>query len=225
MDWQAKQDRFMHFLQMHRAQSAEYRVDLQEEKILWVDERGQALVVADCKALLSFALSNRSILMAWANQSLTSGAIDPVEGYESYYIDCEPEDAWELAMELGDAVKAEALYRAPSPQSWVMLGLWNLRAGSGERFDAGSPAGHVLTVLEQLARHPREEELPVLLDNYSEQFLHLAEHTHHDTIFAAPLRDTARELRNLLVLTEQGKVPELRERLGQAAAPWEGLVS
>ncbi len=125
ISWQDKQEQLKHFLAEHQAEEAPYRVDLGEGKIFWVNEMGLSLAVADCKVLLSYALSNRSILMAWANASLAPDTgIEALDGFESIYHDCDPEHVWQLAMAAADEVGAEALYRAPSPQSWVMLGLW-----------------------------------------------------------------------------------------------------
>lgn len=222
--WQRKQDRLQTFLARQGAESAPYRVDLGERKIFWVDERGLSLVVADCKVLLSYALSNNSVMMSWANLSLPPGSgIEEIEGFESYYRDCQPEDVWSLATELGDAVGAEALYRAPSPQSWVLLGLWNLRQGGAEQFYSGSPKVHVLTVLRRLSEHPSPDELPVLLENYGESFLQMAGHPHRGTDFESELKDTARAMRNLLPLAFAGDLPRLQAELQRLASHWDTL--
>ena len=223
-DWQQKQDRLRAFLQSHGAEEAPYRVDLGERKIFWVDPLGLSLVVADCKVLLSYALSNRSVMMAWANSSLAPDCgINEVEGFDAYYADCEPEDVWSLATDAGSAVGAEALYRAPSPQSWVMLGLWNMRRGGPEQFYSGSPKNHVLTVLGRLIDHPYPDELAVLLDNYSESFLQMAGHPHKSTDFERELQDTARSMRNLLALANDEGLPGLRTELERLTAHWETL--
>lgn len=223
-DWQHKQDRLRAFLADHGAEEAPYRVDLGERKIYWVDPLGLSLVVADCKVLLSYALSNRSVMMAWANTSLAPECVIPeIEGFDAYFPDCEPEDVWSLATDAGSAVGAEALYRAPSPQSWVMLGLWNVRSGGAEQFYSGSPKNHVLTVLGRLIDHPYPDELAVLLDNYSESFLQMAGHPHKGTEFERELQDTARSMRNLLGLTDEGGLDSLRASLGQLVRHWETL--
>ena len=223
-DWEQKQDRLRTFLAKHGAEDAPYRVDLGEKKIFWVDSLGLSLAVADCKVLLSYALSNRSVMMAWANSSLAVNCgVEEIEGFESYYPDCSHEDVWSLATDAGTAVGAEALYRAPSPQSWVMLALWNLRAGGAEQFYSGSPRNHVLTVLSRLVDHPHPEELAVLLDNYSESFLQMAGHPHKSTDFERELQDTARSMRNLLGQANDEGLPALRQELERLAAHWETL--
>lgn len=223
-DWEQKQDRLRAFLAKHGAEDAPYRVDLGEKKIFWVDSLGLSLAVADCRVLLSYALSNRSVMMAWANSSLAPNCgISELEGFDGYYPDCEPEDVWALATDAGSAVGAEALYRAPSPQSWVMLGLWNLRAGGAEQFYSGSPRNHVLMVLNRLIDHPHTEELAVLIDNYSESFLQMAGHPHKSTNFEKELQDTARSMRNLLAMANEEKLPNLRQELGRLSAHWETL--
>lgn len=223
-EWAYKQEQLRTFLEKHGAAEAPYRVDLGERKIFWVDQHGLSLVVADCKVLLSYALSNRSVMMAWANSSLTPDCgISELEGFHPYYSSCEPEDVWSLATGVGSAIEAEALYRAPSPQSWVMLGLWNLRPGGPEQFYSGSPKSHILTVLKRLLEHPHPSELAVLLDNYSESFLQMAAHPHKGTDFETELQSTAREMRNLLALANTEKLPQLRAQLSQLIAHWESL--
>lgn len=223
-EWNQKQERLRSFLEEHGAADAPYRVDLSEQKIFWVDPLGLSLAVADCKVLLSYALSNKSVMMAWANSSLAPGCgISEVEGFEEYYPDCEHEDVWSLATDAATAVGSEAIYRAPSPQSWVMLGLWNLRSGGSEQFYSGSPKGHVLTVLGRLMDHPYPEELAVLLDNYSESFLQMAGHPHKSTDFEKELQDTARTMRNLLGASTEEGMPKLRAELEAMIAHWESL--
>ncbi len=223
-NWRHKQDRLQAFLDTHGAGTAPYRVDLAEQKLYWVDTFGLSLVVADCKVLLSYAHSNRSVMMAWANSSLAPGsAIDRLEGFHDFYSDFTPEDVWLLASDCGSLVEAEALYRAPSPQSWVMLGLWNLRPGGPEQFHSASPKLHVQTVLKRLISHPYLAELTVLLDNYAESFLQLAGHTHKTTEFEAPLKDTARAMRNFLSLANEEQLESLRDGLKQLEATWDAL--
>ena len=72
-EWEKKQADFLRFLQEHKADQAPYRVDLEKRKIYWVDQYELSLVVADCRVLLSYALSNNSIMMGWANRSLADG--------------------------------------------------------------------------------------------------------------------------------------------------------
>lgn len=224
-DWQIKQDRLRDFLTKYGAADAAYRVDLSERKIFWVDALGLSLVVADCKVLLSYALSNRSVMMAWANTSLAPDCgVDETEGFDSYYGDCDPEDVWEITTEIGSVVGAEALYRAPSPQSWVMLALWNLRQGGAEQFYSGSPSNHVITVLQRLIEHPNHSELAVLLDNYAESFLQMAGHPHKGSEFEAVLKDAARRMRNSLRFANQDGIENLREELRGLVADWENLA-
>ncbi|HIB64744.1 MAG TPA: hypothetical protein EYO33_06455 [Phycisphaerales bacterium] len=192
-------------MEQQKAETAPYRVDLEKRKIYWVDDQGASLAVADCKVLLSYALSNSSVMMAWMNRSLAPGcAIDVVPGMDDIYPDCEPDDVWNLAVRAAEYVQAEAIYRTPSPQAWVMLGLWNPRPGGGEeQFSSGSPKGHVLQVVESLLSYPDFRERQVLIDNYAESFLQMASHPYRETEFATKLQDTARRLRNLLVHDEQ----------------------
>lgn len=196
-------------------------MDLLTKKIFWVNEAGLSLVVADCRVLLSYALSNNSVLMAWANESLDPEVgVEPVDGLEALYTDCDPHDVWALSTKVGEAVGAEALYKAPSPQSWVMLGLWNLRPGGAEQFHSGSPREYVLTVLEKLRAHIEFDDLALLMDNYAESFLQLADHPHKSGPFETPLRDTARGMRNLLVHANPGQKDKLQSGLSKLRNLW-----
>jgi hypothetical protein len=222
--WQRKQEALRLYLADHGAEEAPYRVDLGEQKIFWIDGMGLSLVVADCKVLLSYALSNRSVMMAWANSSLAPECgISEIEGVPPYYTDCEPEDVWELAVSAASAVDAEAIYRSPSPQSWVMLGLWNLRPGGAEQFYSGSPKEHVIMVLRRLTEHPSSQEWAVLLDNYAESFLQMAGHPHKGTEYEPQLRDTARDMRNLLGLAAAEERELLQAELAKLIARWEAV--
>ena len=209
-EWGRKQDDFLRFLQEHHADKAPYRVDLEKRKIYWVNESGLSLVVADCRVLLSFALSNKSVMMGWANTSLNPGSsVEPVDGMADIHPDCEEGDVWSLAVEAASAAGAEAIYRTPSPQSWVLLALWNLRSGGSEQFTSGSPREHILQVIDSLLYHLDIEEREVLLDNYAESFLQMASHPYKGTEHAKPLQDVARKFRNLLachVSEDQEKV-------------------
>lgn len=221
-DWADKQDRLKAFLAAHGASEAPYRVDLEKGKVFWVDAQGLSLVVADCKVLLSYALTNRSILMAWANGSLAPGSSIPRQaGFPDSDGPCTPETVWDWTLRLAEQLGAEAVYRAPSPQNWVMLGLWRLRAGGAEQFFSGSPARHVVHVLELLGRHPSGPELAELLNNYAQSFLQLADHPHKHTAYEAPLRDTARVMRNALGWTSADKSSELQAELERLAAEWQ----
>ena len=144
-------------------------------------------------------------MMAWANRSLAQGcAVGEVPEMEDIYPDCSPEDVWDLAVRAAENCGADVIYRTPSPQAWVMLGLWNLRPGSGEeQFSSGSPKGHILQVVESLLSYPDFRERQVLIDNYAESFLQMASHPYRETEYATKLQDTARRLRNLLVHDEQ----------------------
>lgn len=217
-NWEEKQSRFLQFLEEHGAGEAPYRVDLEKRKIYWVDEQELSLVVADCLILLSYALSNHSVMMGWANLSLEEGcAVEEVPGVHEIYTDCTPDEVWALSTYVADQVGAEAIYRTPSPQSWVMLALWNLRPGGAEQFTSGSPRGHVLQVIQSLLIHPDFGERQVLMDNYAESFLQMASHPYKQTEYNKALKDTARHFRNLLVLRKE---EEQNKGLGEILAAW-----
>ena len=212
-EWEEKQANLLRFLQEHGAEQAPYRVDLEKRKIYWVDGHDLSLVVADCRVLLSYALSNNSVMMGWANHSLAKGcAVEKVPDIDDIYVDCDPDEVWALSTYIAGHAGAEAIYRTPSPQSWVMLGLWNLRPGGAEQFTSGSPKEHVLQVISSLLHHPDFDEKQVLLDNYAESFLQMASHPYKQSRFNSILKDTARQFRNLLIHSEEESQNEgLRE--------------
>lgn len=203
-NWYKKQSEFSQFLIDHGAEKASYRVDLEKCLVYWVDDQELSLAVADCKVILSYALSNRSVMMGWANYSLPEGSgIDEIEGFQDIYTDCEEKNVWALTTAAAEEVDAEAIYRTPSPQWWVMLALWNIRPGGAEQFISGSPRDHVLRIVENLIRHPDLDERQILIDNYAESFIQMANHPYRATPFEPALKDTARDFRNLLALQKK----------------------
>ncbi len=224
--WTERQDRLQKFLSSHQAGEASYRLDLRTCTLYWVDQQGATLAAADCRVLCTYALSNRSVLMSWCNTSLPGNSnIEAIEGYPEYFQDQGPEEVWELACSLASAVEAEAVYRAMSPQSWIMLGLWRLRRGEDEAFVAGSPVAFVMKVLNLLSKHPNLPEQKVLLDNYAEALLQMACFSHAGGDFEEPLRTTSRELRNLLPLLENGPKESFGTQLQELAKSWKNRES
>jgi hypothetical protein len=152
--WQARQDRLAARLRELGAAGGEYRIDLDTGRFWWLGSDGAPLVEADCRALASFALSNGSVMMAWAISSLDGAAVvDAVEGMPDYVEDAGPGEAWELALTAADACGCDFVYRAPSPQNWLFLALWDVRPADAATSvtPPGTPEGHVDSVLDALA--------------------------------------------------------------------------
>ncbi len=216
--WQGKQDQLQDFLREHGAGEAEYRVDLTRNLFFWVDDEGESLVVADAKVILSYALSNRSVLMGWANRHLDDACcLEPLPEFEDDYEDCQPEEVWGLAMTAAEVAGCDFIYRAPSPQNWVMLGLWNVRTG-GERFEEGSPTGYVRTLLTTLLAEAENEGLSILLDNYGETLLQQASHAYKDSAYRSALQQLGNSFRDLSGRRREPKID--RARLQELLDQW-----
>lgn len=199
--WQRRQQGLAAILEEFDATRWEFRVDLAIPRFFWIrPEDGQPGLVADTKVLCSYALSSDSIMMGWANRSLSPDAtISPQPGFQDYLEDCEEKDAWEVAAALADSVGAEFLYRAPSPQVMVFLGLWNVRAaGLMDHFQPRDPSGYVNDLLTALVEETEgsrpTEELERLLRNQGKTLQHSAKFVHRDGPFAEPLIKTGEEL-------------------------------
>ncbi len=190
--WATRQELLQTMLRAHGALGHDWRVDLAVGRFWWqAPGTAKPVVVASTRVLCSYALSNKSVLMGWANKSLPSSATVPrIAGIDDGYRDQEGVDAWRHAMRIADATSAHFLYRAPSAQSWVFLGLWDVRTAAANEapFAAGSPWPHVRAVITELARMVAEapDEARTLARNYGQTFIedHLREGTSH----AAPLR-------------------------------------
>jgi hypothetical protein len=110
-------------------------------------------VVAETRSLLSYALSNRSLLMAWANTSLpAAAAVAEQDGVPDRLTQVEEGEAWRWAMRVAERAGAHFLYRVPTPQMWIFLGLWDVRPArpGDEPFSARAPWPWVRGVLEAL---------------------------------------------------------------------------
>ena len=173
--WSARQELLASLLRGHDAEKCDWRVDLGKGLFWWQRADGTPVVVASTRGICSFALSNRSFLMAWANQSIPKGAAIPeIDGMPPAG-NTDEAGAWAVAMEAGLRSGAHFLYRAPTPQMWIFLGLWDVRtAGPGDTpFEAGSPwphAQHVVSTLREGIGTRPDPELRVLLRNYGQTF-------------------------------------------------------
>lgn len=155
-------------LRAHGAEGVDYRVDLRSEKFWWQGSDGVPLVQARTRVICSYALSNQSVLMGWANKSLPAQAcIAPVQGMSDSYSELSERGAWQVAAQAALGAGAHFLYRAPNPQMWIFLGLWDVKtAESGAQTAPRSPRQHVLAVLQQLSGVEVAGHRRVLMRNY-----------------------------------------------------------
>lgn len=173
--WQARQDQLQALLERQGAAHHDWRADLLQGRFWWQHpETGVPEVVASAKVLCSYALSNRSLLAGWANGSLPPGAaIEPVPGVPDHVAEADEGEAWTYALRLADGAKAHHVYRAPNPQSWVFLGLWDVRPASpgDEPFAARPPWEFVRDVLQELLQGGDPREQATLMRNYARTFI------------------------------------------------------
>jgi nucleotide-binding universal stress UspA family protein len=209
--WNERQDRLQALLAAHGAAGLDFRADLGKGRFWWQDADGAPVVVASVRLLLSYALSDQSVLMGWANRSVPSHATVPMVGDMAERVpDCSEADAWMWARRVADAVGAHFIYRAPSPQSWVFLGLWDVRrAGEGdEPFVAASPWPHVVDVLENLVEAVAEgRDVRVLAHGYGRTFIE--SHVHRGT----PAGERLRSIGERLAALANDESPELGPKL------------
>jgi len=187
--WTQRQARLQTLLESHGAAGLDFRVDLGKGQFWWQDGAAQPVVVASTRVLSSYALSDRSVLMGWANRSLPPDATVPaVTGIPERIDDCDETDAWTWAMRVAEAVGCHFVYRAPNSQMWVFLGLWDVRAAApgDEPFDPGSPWPYVALVLESLVAGVDEgRDVRTLARNYGRTFTD--DHLRKGTTLEAPL--------------------------------------
>ncbi|MBI3929052.1 MAG: hypothetical protein HY319_26145 [Armatimonadetes bacterium] len=234
--WQRRQTNLGIRLEEMGAAHCDFRVDLGVRKFFWVDAQGVALAAADTRVLCSYALSDRSVLMAWANPHLDSeAAIEAVPGMRDRVDGCDEADAWQLAVQAADAAGADYVYRAPGPQTMVFLGLWNLRMALAESFEAGSPAPFVLKILismEKLVVDPIAvpERLGALLANYGETLNQQAAHLYLGSPYFGPLKRVGNTMIGLgkplldVGRMDDGRRDEVLAQLIELRELWEALA-
>lgn len=196
--WNERQAALGALLRAHGAEQHEFRVDLGQGRFWWQDASGVPSVVAETKVIGSWALSNGSVLAGWANRSLPPGAATaPVPGVPEHGAIDDELEVWDWALAIAEGVQADFVYRAPSPQNWIFLGLWNVRAATpGEsRFEPGSPWRHVRAVLTELSAPRDDRERRTLMRNYGQSFVE--EPATRGTRWEQPLRVIGEELISL----------------------------
>ncbi|MFZ5479622.1 MAG: DUF6882 domain-containing protein [Myxococcota bacterium] len=214
--WHARQEELAARLRAWGAGGHEYRVDLETGRFWWLDANGLPSAEAECKAIASYALSNNSVLMAWEVDSLRgAAAIEPVEGIPHYLEDAAPGDAWALTLLAADACGCDYVYRAPGAQTWLFLGLWNVRrvAGDAPVSVSGTPQEHVRDVLVTLIGALVEEpdRWRVLARNYGTDIVESSRYTWRGTASAETLRAVGTAL--IALSTTPCDVTEARKEL------------
>ena len=224
--WQARQDDLAARLAEWGASGHEYRVDLANGRFWWQDEDGRVTVEADCKGILSYALSNRSVMMAWAVKSLQGGAvIGPIEGMSEYHPNCDEGTAWDLALKAADGCGCDYVYRAPSAQDWFFLALWNVRLAAGNPAPEphGTPAEHVHRVIDGLIAKATSggapEELATLLRNYGQDIVESSRRTWRGSPWEAELRAVGTALQAAATLPQESRIAVLRRAKAMAVFP------
>jgi len=207
-------------LRAHQADGADFRVDLQAGKFWWENKAGIPLVQARTRVLCSYALSNQSVLMGWANQSLPANArIEPVDGMLKAYEEQSEEDAWGLAAEAAVGVGAEYIYRAPNPQMWVFLALWDAAPATTDAATAPqAPRRHVLALLDHMGAMEPSEERSTLMRNYGQSLSESAVDFHAGQPWAELVGEIGRRLATLATADDAAADDGLAELRVLAAA-------
>lgn len=194
--WPARAALLRQLLEAHDAADCDYRADLGRARFWWQSKRdGRPLVVAEARVLCSYALSNRTLLAAWANAQLPAvAAVAAVHDVVDVVDDADEADAWAYACAIADGCGAEFVYRAPNPQTWVFLGLWNVRAAADDddAFVAAAPWPHARAVVGALLRVVDPAHRRTLARNYGRSFEENA--LVAGTAWEAPLRAAGRQL-------------------------------
>jgi len=171
--WAARQQQLVKRLRALGAEQHDYRADLADNRFWWQDEHERPSVVASTRVLGSWALSNHSLLAAWKNRSLPANAcVELVPGVPAEGHTHDEQEVWTWAWRIADGCGAEFVYRVVTPQSWIFLGLWDLRAATAtdETTPPTPPWPNVRMVLEELS-HRDDDEGRVLARNYGRGFM------------------------------------------------------
>jgi hypothetical protein len=218
--WNERGRRLQSLLEAYGAAGLDFRVDLGKGRLWWQHDDGTPVVVSSARLLLSYALSNRSVLMGWANRSLPPDASVPVvAGAPERIPECSEADAWTWARRVAEGSGAHFIYRAPNPQSWVFLGLWDVRKAAQNEapFVAVSPWGRVVSVLEGLAEALAEgRDVRVLAHGYGRTFIE--DHPRHGTAEGERLRITGERLATLAKGESSDIRPDLDALLDETRA-------
>jgi hypothetical protein len=197
--WMDRQQRLQALVTELGGAGLDFRADLALGRFWWQSHDGRPVIVASTRLLLSYARSDSSALCGWANRSIPPSATVPaVDGIPPRVADCTEADAWQIAMRIADAVGAHFLYRAPTPQSSVFLGLWDVRvAHEGDApFVGGSPWPHVRRVLAAVASALDEGlDVDALARGYGRTFAE--DHLRRGTSLEAPLRAIGERLESV----------------------------
>jgi hypothetical protein len=178
------------------AEARSFRCDLAKGRFWWTKEDGTPVVVAATRLISTYALSNRSVLMGWANASVPEhAAVRRLAGVPDRIPDCSEADAFMWATLVADTSGADFMYRAPNPQIWTFLALWDVReAGDGdEPFVPVAPWAHVVGVLDGLVQAlDGGRDVRDLARGYGGTFAQ--NQLHRDTAHGQPLRSIGERL-------------------------------
>ena len=100
-----------------------FYAQLPEGRIAWVDENGQTVAQARCKAILSYATANQSVMWAWGLEHFAQAGVPTIAPDElvPVYMENVPQrNAEHLAMRAAEDDGAEFYYAAPSGEGSVL---------------------------------------------------------------------------------------------------------
>ncbi len=95
----------------------DFAADLPEGRLHWTDAQGRRVASARCRAILSWAAANHSLMWAEGIESFRKAGVPCLpgpEGEPAYVEDIDQDQAQELAAQTAQLVGAQFLYAAPT---------------------------------------------------------------------------------------------------------------
>ncbi len=163
--------------------SVSYQAALPEGRIWWTNEAGQQIAHGQCKAVLSWADSNQSIMWAQAIQGFEQAGVPCLPAPEPAYVqDVSRSEAWAIASAATMQAGADFLYASPAGSGVLFLAVFSFQEGDAAQVeDLGSKraegartfAAGMLSRLagfiedtERLTEPGRQAEFVTLLANF-----------------------------------------------------------
>jgi len=201
--WARRGEALLRELAAHGAAEHEYRVDLKDGRVVWLDPCGRVSAEARAKAICSYTPAISAMTMAWADPLLRAASVRPVERMPAELDDLDEEEAWRVAIAAADRSGVEWLYRVAAPNTWYFLGLSGLSfQPMSASFTPGSPAGLVLSELEasRKAIRSRAEPASVVrerLVRLGGALLYESEYAYRSTDWVSRLSRTGKRMEQL----------------------------
>lgn len=222
--WVRRGDALLRHLAEHGVARHEYRVDLNQQRFVWISPEGRVSAEAQAQVICSYVTTTGVLTMAWADPLTRSAAVARLDGVHAERDDVDEEDAWQIAMEAADRVHAEYMYRVTTPHAWYFLALGHLTFNP--RRASFRPAPPVGTVIRNLANtreaiESRAEPTDVVrarLSSVGRSLLQEAAYTYRGTDWVSRLERTGKCLLQLADRLPRGSFFSVAA--GRTVAEW-----